>query len=281
MTRPARRHAPKALPARQPCRRINTISIDLVFSDTGSGRPLVILHGLFGSKRNWASIAHRLAAGRRVIVPDMRNHGESPWDPRHDYPAMADDVADLIARRIGPPADVIGHSMGGKAAMTLALTRPELVRRLIVVDIAPAPSTGTPVEYVRALKAVPLGEYSQRLDVKEALAAAIPDPAVRGFLTLNLTSGPDGFAWTVNLDALESNFEAILGFPEVPAGWRFTGPALFLTGGRSPYVQPEHRPEIERLFPAATFEVIADAGHWVHADAADAFVAACERFLGR
>jgi len=210
----------------------------------------------------------------------MRNHGESPWDPRHDYPAMAADAAALIERRIGPPADVIGHSMGGKAAMTLALTRPELVRRLVVVDIAPARSTGTPIEYVRAMKAVPLAEFGQRLDVKEALAAAIPDPMVRGFLTLNLTSGPDGFAWMVNLDALEANFEAILGFPAVPAGRQFTGPTLFLTGGRSPYVQPEHRSDIERLFPAATIEVIEDAGHWVHADAADAFIAASEQFLG-
>jgi esterase len=149
----------------------------------------------------------------------------------------------------------------------------------VVVDIAPVRSTATPIEYVRALRALPLAEFSQRLDVKEALAPAIPDPLVRGFLTLNLVPGPAGFAWTVNLEAIEHNFDAILGFPEVPADRPFPRPALFLTGGRSEYVRPEHHAEIRRLFPAATIEVIHRAGHWVHADAADAFVAAVDAFL--
>lgn len=245
----------------------------------GHGPPLVILHGLFGSKRNWATVAHRLASDRRVIVPDLRNHGESPWHSRHDYPALADDVAALIEQRIGSPAAVVGHSMGGKAAMVLALNRPDLVSRLAVVDIAPVRSTGTPIDYVRAMQAVPLAADTKRLDVKEALAAVIPDPMIRGFLALNLVSGPTGLAWAVNLDALEAHFPDILGFPEIPAGRDFSGPTLFLVGGRSPYVQPEHRPEIERLFPAATIEVIEGAGHWVHADAADAFVAAIDRFF--
>lgn len=279
MNRPARRHAPKALPARQPCRRITTISIDLAFSDTGSGRPLVILHGLFGSKRNWAGIAHRLAAVRRVVVPDLRNHGESPWDPRHDYPAMADDVADLIARRIGPPADVIGHSMGGKAAMMLALTRPALVERLVVVDIAPVVSTGTPIEYVQAMRALPVERFTRRSELADALAPAISDRGVRNFLSLNAAATEVGLVWRVNLAALEHDFDKILGFPLIESGRSYLGPALFLTGGRSPYVRTEHRPEIERLFPAAEFETIPAAGHWVHADAPDAFVAAVSRFL--
>jgi esterase len=255
------------------------LPISLSVSETGAGAPLVILHGLFGSKRNWASIAHRLAATRRVISIDLRNHGESPWDERHDYPALAADVAAVIEQRAGGPAAVLGHSMGGKAAMVLALVRPELVERLIVVDIAPVRSTATPIEYVRAMRALPLAAFGQRLDVKEALAPAIPDPLVRGFLTLNLVSGPAGFAWTVNLEAIEHNFEAILGFPDFPAGRQFMKPALFLAGGRSEYVRPEHHAEIRRLFPAATIEVIDRAGHWVHADAADAFVAAVDAFL--
>jgi pimeloyl-ACP methyl ester carboxylesterase len=129
------------------------------------------------------------------------------------------------------------------------------------------------------MRNLPLAEFSQRLDVKEALAPAIPDPLVRGFLTLNLVSGPDGFAWMVNLEAIERNFDAILGFPPAAAGRQFTKPALFLAGGRSDYVRPEHHAEIGRLFPAATIEVIERAGHWVHADAADAFVAAVDAFL--
>jgi esterase len=253
--------------------------VELATSESGAGSPLVILHGLFGSKRNWASVAHRLAAAHRVISVDLRNHGESPWDERHDYPALAADVAAVIERFVGGPAAVLGHSMGGKAAMVLALARPELVERLIVADIAPVRSTATPIEYVRALRALPLAAFSQRLDVKEALAPAIPDPLVRGFLTLNLASGPEGLAWTVNLEAIERNFDAILGFPEVPAERPFPKPTMFLAGGRSEYIRPEHHVEILRLFPAATIEVIAGAGHWVHADAADAFVAAVDAFL--
>ncbi len=253
--------------------------IELAISESGAGSPLVILHGLFGSKRNWASVANRLAATHRVIAVDLRNHGESPWDARHDYPALAGDVAGVIDRCVGGPAAVLGHSMGGKAAMVLALARPDLIERLVVVDIAPVRSTATPIEYVRAMRALPLAAFSQRLDVKEALAPAIPDPLVRGFLTLNLGSGPAGLTWTVNLEAIEHNFDMILGFPDVPAGWSFAKPALFLTGGRSEYVRPEHHAEILRLFPAATIEVIERAGHWVHADAADAFVAAVDAFL--
>lgn len=252
---------------------------DLSVSETGEGRPLVILHGLFGSKRNWATVAHRLAGRHRVIAVDLRNHGESPWRPRHDYPALAADVAAVIERRAGGAAAVLGHSMGGKAAMVLALTRPELVERLVVVDIAPVRSTATPIEYVRAMRALPLERFTHRLDVKEALAPVIPDPLVLGFLALNLVSGPAGLSWAVNLAAIEDNFPTILGFPQTPTLRRFTKPTLFLAGGRSDYVRPEHEPEIRRLFPAARIEVIAGAGHWVHADAAEAFVAAVDAFL--
>lgn len=256
------------------------MAVDLAFSETGAGPPLVILPGLFGSKRNWSAIAVALGRRVRVITADLRNHGESPWADRHDYPALADDVAGLIDRVVGGPASVLGHSMGGKAAMMLALTRPDLVARLIVVDIAPVASTGTPVEYVRAMRALPLSRFERRSEVADALAPAIPDRAVRNFLSLNAAVGEGGLSWTLNLAALENDFEAILGFPAIPPGRSFSGPTLFLTGGRSPYVKPEHQPVIERLFPRARFETIPNAGHWVHADAPQAFLTAVERFLG-
>jgi len=257
------------------------MDVELAASETGQGDPLVVLHGLFGSRRNWAAVAHRLAAGRRVVTADLRNHGESPWAAEHDYPALAADVARLIETRIGGPAAVLGHSMGGKAAMVLALTRPELIERLVVVDIAPAVSTGTPIEFVQALRNIPLERFTQRLDVKEALAPAIPDPAVRAFLTLNLLAGPAGLSWTVNLESIERNFGQILGFPRFPAGRQFAGPTLFLAGEKSPFIRPHHHGEIERLFPAAAIEIIAGAGHWVHADAPEVFLAAANRFLAR
>jgi esterase len=256
-----------------------SMAVELAHSEWGAGPPLVILHGLFGSRRNWATVAHRLAEGRRVLAADLRNHGDSPWDELHDYPSLADDVATLVEDVEAGPAAVLGHSMGGKAAMMLALSRPDLVERLVVVDIAPARSAATPVELVRALRSVPLERFSRRADVKDALAADIPDPAIRAFLTLNLATRPEGLAWTVNLDAIERNFESIVDFPEVPRGQVYAGPVLFVVGGRSPYVQPGHRDAIERLFPRATVEVIDRAGHWVHADAPDDFLATVGGFL--
>lgn len=259
------------------------MTLDLACAEFGAGAPVVILHGLYGAKRNWGSIAARLAARRRVLTVDLRNHGESPWDARHDYPALAADVARLIETRLGGPADVLGHSMGGKAAMVLALSRPELVSRLVVVDIAPAPSPGTAAVAPAVLRAVPLAGLARRTEVEEALAAAIPDPAVRAFLAANVRAGPGpgcgGLAWTINLEALDRHFADILSFPEIAGGVAFTKPALFIAGGSSDYLRPEHRPAIDRLFPNAVVETIPGAGHWVHAEAPAAFLAVLERFL--
>jgi esterase len=253
--------------------------VTLAYHDTGAGDPLVILHGLFGSKRNWASVARRLGGQHRVLAVDLRNHGESPWDDRHDYPALADDVARVIEAVLGRPAAVLGHSMGGKAAMILALSRPELVERLVVVDIPPAESAGDTRRCLEAMRAVPLATFTRRVDVETALAAAIPDPAIRAFLAANIVSRPDGLAWGINLEALARQFETIRGFPEIPSGQRYDRPTLFVAGGRSQYLLPDHVPAITRLFPAATIEVIPDAGHWVHAEAPAAFVTAVGRFL--
>jgi pimeloyl-ACP methyl ester carboxylesterase len=169
--------------------------------------------------------------------------------------------------------------MGGKAAMVLAVSRPKLVERLVVVDIAPARSTGTLINALHAMKAVPLTAGMRRTDVEAALVDAIPDRAVRAFLVSNIRTDPDGLAWAVNLDALERHFDTILGFPNIPHDQRFTGPTLFLLGGRSEYVRPEHHAEIRRLFPAAAIEAIDGAGHWVHAEAPGPFVEAVSRFL--
>jgi esterase len=254
-------------------------SFTLAFADAGDGPPVVILHGLFGSKRNWTSVAERLAQTRRVLSVDLRNHGDSPWSREHDYRALAEDVAELIGAEAGGPAAVIGHSMGGKVAMVLALTRPQLVDRIVAVDIPPARSAGTPIGFVRAMQAVPLERCSRRSDVDEALAEAVPDARVRQFLLTNLVRRPDGFAWTVNLAAIERHFDDILDFPDLTAEPPFLKPALFLVGGRSAYVRPEHHAAIRRLFPAAEIAVVEQAGHWVHAEAPAAFLAEVQRFL--
>lgn len=254
------------------------MAVDLSFSAAGGGGPLVILHGLFGSKRNWASIAAKLATHHRVFTVDLRNHGESPWADRHDYPALADDVAALIRGHVGRSATVLGHSMGGKVAMMLALASPELVERLVVVDIAPARSQGDSLVVLRAMKAVPLEACANRADVENMLDVDIPDRAVRGFVAQNVRMAPEGLSWRVNLDALERHADDILGFPEIPAGRHFNKPTLFIAGARADYIRPEHQADIRRLFPLATIETIENAGHWVHADAPEAFLAAVTRF---
>ncbi len=253
--------------------------LDLAFTEIGSGPPLLILPGLFGSKRNWTSIARQLAEHHRVLTLDLRNHGESPWDSLHDYPSMAGDVAGFFETHAIPSAIVLGHSMGGKVAMTLALTRPDLVEKLIVVDIAPAASTANTRQVLQAMLDVPLQEVSTRSQAKEAMAEAVPSSGVRDFLALNLTSGPEGLRWGINLEALDHNFESILGFPEFPPGVAFSKPTLFIGGGRSPYIRSEHHNEIRRLFPTASIEMIPGAGHWVHAEAPQAFVEIVSRFL--
>ncbi|MEI6238848.1 MAG: alpha/beta fold hydrolase [Planctomycetia bacterium] len=255
------------------------MTVDLAFDERGAGPPLVVLHGLFGAKRNWASIAKALAARHRVLTVDLRNHGGSPWDAVHDYPALAGDVARFIRTHVGGPAAVLGHSMGGKAAMILALEEPELVERLVVVDIPPAASRVTLGDALRAMREVPLAACTRRTEVDAALATSIADPAVRAFLVQNVATGPNGLAWAIHLDALERNFAAIVGFPHVAAGCVFQRPTLFVVGERSDYVRPEHHAEIGRLFPAATIEVVAGAGHWVHAEAPEAFLGVVSGFL--
>ncbi len=255
------------------------MEVDLSFSESGSGEPLVILHGLFGSKRNWASIAASLGRSRRVVSADLRNHGSSPWSDEHDYPSMAADVVRLIRRLIGGPTALLGHSMGGKVAMVAAIEHPELVDRLVVVDIAPARSTATSIEVLHAMRRVPLADCSRRSDVEAALAEAIPDRGLRSFLLQNVASGPEGLTWTVNLASLERHFDTILDFPKLPPGKVFDKPTLFIAGAKSDYIQDRHRPEIARLFPAATIEVIEAAGHWPHAEAPAAFLESVSRFL--
>ncbi|PIW25863.1 MAG: alpha/beta hydrolase [Rhodospirillales bacterium CG15_BIG_FIL_POST_REV_8_21_14_020_66_15] len=254
--------------------------LPLAFTDTGAGRPLLILHGLFGSKRNWGAIAKVLSAHRRVLSLDLRNHGESPWDPVMTYPALAADVAHFIhAHGLGCP-DVIGHSMGGKTAMTLALAHPELVRALCVVDIAPAPSPGTFIHYVEALRAMDLSHIVSRKDADALLAAAEKNPGIRAFLLQNLESGSGGYAWRVNLEALSAAMENLLDFAAPSPGRSYKGPTLFLAGGASNYIGPHHHGEIERLFPAARVEVLPGVGHWAHAEAPNLFLKHVTDFLG-
>ncbi len=236
--------------------------------------PVLIVHGLFGSARNWGVIAKRMSDTRQVVAVDMRNHGQSFWAAPHDYPAMASDLAEVIGSLDGP-VDVIGHSMGGKASMVLALERPEIVRKLIVADIAPVAYSHTQQGMIDAMRAVDLSTVETRGDADRQLANFVEDQGVRAFLLQSLDVKAK--AWRLNLDQLEADMDAIIGFPSVSG--TFAGPVFMLSGAESDYVTREHRPEIKRLFPTARFAKIPGAGHWVHAERPREFEEACRVFL--
>ncbi|MCO6381333.1 alpha/beta fold hydrolase [Oceanicola sp. 502str15] len=237
---------------------------------------LLIAHGLFGSARNWNVIAKRLSGPRRVVTVDMRNHGQSPWFDSHSYPDLASDLAEVIEAE-GAPMDLLGHSMGGKASMVLALTRPELIRRLVVADIAPVAYSHTQGHLIDAMRALDVTGLSSRLEADKRLAAHVEDAGTRAFLLQSLDLKSDPPRWRFNLDALEAEMSKIVGWPG-PTG-EFSGPALFLTGAESDYVTPEARPEIKARFPHARFAKIPGAGHWLHADKPRAFEATLEAYL--
>lgn len=224
---------------------------------------LVIAHGLYGSGRNWGVIARRLADRRAVVAVDMRNHGESPRAESQSYPDMAADLAEVV-QSLAPPVDLLGHSMGGKAAMQLALTQPHLIRRLIVADIAPVAYTHDQTRHVHAMAGLDLTHITTRAEADAALASAVEDPALRAFFlqSLDLRTRPPH--WRLNLPVLEAEMPKIVGWPDTKG--RFDGPTLFLTGAESTYVRPENRETIRALFPTARFAKIPGAGHWLHAE---------------
>ncbi|MFQ5623971.1 MAG: alpha/beta fold hydrolase [Paracoccaceae bacterium] len=237
--------------------------------------PLLIAHGLFGSARNWGVLIRRLADDRQVIAVDMRNHGDSFRSDDHSYPALAGDLAQA-ARPYGQ-VDLLGHSMGGKAAMVLALGEPALVRRLIVADIAPVAYSHSRADLVAAMQALDLNGLTRRGEADARLKETIPDAGVRAFLLQSLDFSGDAPRWKLNLPSLSANMDNLTGFP--PVEGRFGGAVLFLSGAASDYVKPGHRAAVGRLFPKAHFQTVPGAGHWLHAEKPREVEAAVRVFL--
>ena len=224
---------------------------------------LIIAHGLFGSARNWTVIARRLADRRRVVAVDMRNHGSSPRFATQSYPDMAADLAAVI-RAMGGPVDLLGHSMGGKAAMQLSLTDGGLLRRLVIADIAPIAYDHDQSQHIHAMRALDLAGLENRAEADRRLAQAVPDAALRAFFLQSLEMKAQPPEWRLNLAVLEAEMGKIVGWPGTKG--QFDGRVLFLTGSESPYVKAEYRPAIMALFPHARFAKLIGAGHWLHAE---------------
>lgn len=246
-----------------------------------AGSRVVFCHGLFGQGRNWTQFARALAPEHRVLLVDMPNHGRSPWTDSMDYVAMADQVAELLDP--DDPVALVGHSMGAKAAMLVALRHPELVERLMVVDMAPvAYANGNGFRgYIDAMLAMDLGPDATRQDADEALRAAVPDDGVRGFLLQNLRRDQGSWSWQPNLELLRDELGTIGGWPaeavaELPP---YAGPVLWVGGAESLYIRDEYAPAMEALFPRVRKVMIKGAGHWVHSEQPEVFREVLRRFL--
>jgi esterase len=239
--------------------------------------PLVLLHGLFGSARNFGSVQRELAAHRRTIALDLRNHGSSPHDADMRYGSMATDVLRTLDAMSALPATLLGHSMGGKAAMQAALMQPDAVARLIVADIAPVPNPPHLRPVAEAMASLRLVPGMTRAEADAALADAVPEGGMRAFLLQNLQFGRTPH-WRIGLQEIIAGFADIEAWDASP-GAQYSGPTLFIAGAGSHYIKPEHRPIIRALFPRARFVTLKNAGHWLHADNPSGFVAVVEAFL--
>jgi len=244
--------------------------------EMGEGTPLVLLHGLFGAARNWGGIQKRLATRHRVLAMDLRNHGESPRAEGMGHAATARDVAETLRHRGIPRAAVLGHSLGGKVAMALALRHGEMVSRLVVADIAPVRYPPALRGYVAAMRALALTEGLTRREADAALEGAIPEAGIRAFLLQSLDFAATPPRWGLGLPEIHAAMPEIEDFNLTG---RYEGPTLVIAGGRSTYIQPEHHPLFQRLFPTARFATIAGTGHWLHAEKPNEFIALLEPFL--
>ncbi len=246
--------------------------------DLPLARPaLIILHGLFGSLANWNTVAARLAEQFAVYTLDQRNHGASPHNDRFDYPTLAADLREFMQQQRILKAHLLGHSLGGKTAMQFALSYPERVQKLVVVDIGPGAYPAHHDRVIAALESVDLGKIQSRQEADRKLAESLPEPGLRQFLLMNLAREADGrYRWRMNLAGIKKNYNDILA--GVTPG-RFSKPALFIRGGRSDYIDDRAAALIKQLFPHARIETIPDAGHWVHAEAQAAFINLVKDFL--
>jgi esterase len=251
--------------------------VKLYYRKSGQGPYLIILHGLFGSSDNWLTIARKLENHFTVILPDQRNHGRSPHSGEHDYEKMRDDLHELVSELKPDKFFLAGHSMGGKTAMFFAVKWPELISGLLIADISPFrtgnsdhPEYDQHYRILQAILDLDLSTIRSRSEAEKKLFPLLGSPAIIQFILKNLQRSADhGFEWKLNAGALIKNLDKIMqGFDQERANYfRVTGfPVIFLKGSRSDYLPEEHYNDILKIFPAAEFKVIKNAGHWLHAE---------------
>ncbi len=256
--------------------------MDLFYHEFGEGDNLIILHGLFGISDNWVGIGNNLSERYRVLIPDLRNHGRSFHSSVFNYPSMVEDLTEFFDAHIDGKAIVIGHSMGGKAAMNFALEYPEKVEKLIVVDISPEayPYRQQHVHIIDAMKSVDFNVMKSRKDVDAHLKTLIKDERIRLFIMKNLYRLDRGrLDWRINLDAISLNLDSV--FEGITHRSSYSGDCLFVRGGLSDYIIDEHIPAIMTLFPNAVIQTIEGATHWLHAEKPEELCSIFSEFLGR
>jgi esterase len=256
--------------------------MELHFKESGSGHPLIILHGLFGMSDNFASIATELSNDYRVFAVDQRNHGRSGHSPVFNYEAMSDDLRDLMEMHGLSSAHLLGHSMGGKTVMQFAFDHPEKVDRLIVADISPAARTSNDQHQnlIDIMLKLDLEKFDSRVQVAYALEDKVPSFRVRQFLLKNLYwKDRSSLGWRLNLEGIRENLQEV--FRAIDPAGTFGKPILFLRGELSDYIQEKDVELIKKMFPKAAFETIARGTHWLHADNPDDFIKAIQNFLGK
>jgi pimeloyl-ACP methyl ester carboxylesterase len=252
--------------------------MDLFFRKYGEGNPLIILHGLLGSSDNWQTLAKRFSKYFTVYTPDLRNHGQSPHDENLNYQVLSDDITGLINHLNLKSVSLIGHSLGGKTAMHFSLAHPQIVQKLVVVDISPGYYDTNHDQYIGSLIRLEMHGFSRREELDKALSNEIQNASVRQFLLKNIGRDPSGkFIWKIDLETIKRNLgrlnEAVTS--EIP----FMKPTLFIAGGQSDYIKLQDVPEIQKLFPMGKVIFVENAGHWVHADAPDNFFEIAIDFL--
>ena len=249
----------------------------LHYQQLGSGKDIILIHGLFGRLENLNMVAKALSESYRVTSVDVRNHGDSFHSELMDYPSMAKDIVVIMQHLAIESAIVLGHSMGGKIAMELALTYPERLDKLIVADIAPVEYPPHHNQIIDGLKAIDLSSVKGRKDADKQLANYVDNLSVRQFLLGNLTSKNGQFVFKCDIENIDKNYPNIM--RTYQGSNTYSGPTLFIKGANSDYILPEHRAEIVRLFPQSRARVIQGAGHWLHAEKTIAFNRSVTSFL--